>query len=333
MKKEEFIKELLERLPGMGGGEVLYLEKGMTSEEETTAQLIQETNIKYFKTEADYMLGDFVILRTGENGQNISRFECDALYSICEKEGWDAVKNIVEYNVGQGRKLEEKGFLRMLKENDYDALKDHLIIRPLNFPDNRLELKDSLYRRLGDIVLVLYVLMEDVYTEERHDVSSFKVPRPMMEQWGHTEDEVWDAAMANTYFLAPPRMYFTPMETYKPPYYRGSFMAIGSAIKSLEDYQTPTVTTVGQMNGAIAMFYPGVKEKIAELFDGDYYVVFTSIHEARLHKKGTRYPLDLLRLLKDMNRTFGHMFGQEEILTRKIYLYDRFAGELRQMEL
>ena len=54
-------------------------------------------------------------------------------------------------------------------------------------------------------------------------------------------------------------------------------MALNSDIKSLSAHAVPTITTTSQMNGAIAMFYPGVKERLAELFGGDYYVAFTSV--------------------------------------------------------
>lgn len=38
--------------------------------------------------------------------------------------------------------------------DNYDAMKKHLIIRPINFTDHRLALKDYVYRKIGDIALV-----------------------------------------------------------------------------------------------------------------------------------------------------------------------------------
>lgn len=106
-------------------------------------------------------------------------------------------------------------------------------------------------------------------------------------------------------------------------------MAFNSDIQSLSAMVVPAVTTTTQMNGAIAMFYPGVKERIAELFGGDYYVAFTSIQESRLHKKGTVPPRQILEQIKSANKTFD----PTEILTRKVYLYERASKELRQLEL
>lgn len=51
-----------------------------------------------------------------------------------------------------------------------------------------------------------------------------------------------------------------------------------------------------------------------ELFGGEYYVAFTSIHEGRLHKKGTISPRQILERVKEMNR----MLDPSEVLTRKV---------------
>ena len=48
--------------------------------------------------------------------------------------------------------------MELMQKNEYDALRDKLFIRPLNFNDHRFELKENVYRRVGDMVLVLYVL-------------------------------------------------------------------------------------------------------------------------------------------------------------------------------
>ena len=106
-------------------------------------------------------------------------------------------------------------------------------------------------------------------------------------------------------------------------------MALNSNITSLSPLAVPTVTTTAQLNGAIAMFYPGVMKRIAELFGDDYYIAFTGTCEARLHKKGTIQPRNILDLIKYMNKTFD----PSEVLSRKVYLYERAKQEMRQLEL
>ena len=141
--------------------------------------------------------------------------------------------------------------------------------------------------------------------------------------------EVLDAALLNTYCMAQPRMYLSPFECINPPFERGAFMSFNSPITSLDKWSIPTVTTTKLTNGAIAMFYTGVKEKIAELYGDSYYVVFTSIHEARTHCRGVYPPRDILRSLKETNR----VFPKEEMLSNKVYYYDRERGTFEALML
>lgn len=100
-------------------------------------------------------------------------------------------------------------------------------------------------------------------------------------------------------------------------------------IDHIEKHQVPTLTTTKKTNGAIALFYPGVKEKLAELFGESYYVAFTSINDVRIHHKDTISPLSVLRRLKDVNSAFP----KEELLSRKVYYYDKDKKTFEMMEL
>lgn len=333
MSYEEFRSELLRKLEEktgeLGYDVVKYYPDGFTSEDPTELAEIRSTNIRYHKKESDVLSGDFVLLLMGKEHTQICRFSFTEMYSMYEAGGWEYVWTNINSNLAESRKYIKLGIMELLEENNYDALKERLFIRPINFNDHRYELKDYVYRRIGDIVLVLYLLASDERLGEQHNIMSMKMPRALMEKWGLPEDEVWDNALTNTYIMSPPRMYITPMDSYNPPYHRGAFMAVNSDIKSLSAWTIPTITTTTQMNGAIAMFYPGVKERLAELFGDDYYVAFTSIHDAKIHKKGTILPRQILARIKEINNTFD----PAETLSRKVYLYEAATKELKQLEL
>ena len=107
-------------------------------------------------------------------------------------------------------------------------------------------------------------------------------------------------------------------------------MALNAVQEKMNSLYVPTVTTTKQQNGAIAMFYPGVQEKIAHVCGGSYYVVFTSIHDARIHVKGAMSARQILQSLKDVNKKFNK---PEEILSRKVFYYDSEKKELEMLEL
>ena len=78
------------------------------------------------------------------------------------------------------------------------------------------------------------------------------------------------------------------------------------------------LTTSQKTNGAVATFIPGVADKLVELFGDSFYVVFTSLHEAMIHKNGESIE-GMYRALDGTNRAFG----QEDYLSSTIYFYDK----------
>ena len=334
MAYKEFISELQKKLEEkkqeLGYNKMAFLEDGSTSSDEKGLSIIRETNIKYHQTESDVLIGDYIILYQNKGKrEQICRFDCGQLYREYEGGSWEAVWEPIFSSVDSGRRFMELGIMDLLEKNEYGPLKDKLFIRPLNFKDHRYELKDHIYKCVGDMALVLYVLASDENDGKRHDLLSVKLPKSSMQEWGMDEEEVWENAISNTYIMAPPRIYLNPMDLVNPPYHKGAFMALNSDITSLPPLAVPTVTTTAQINGAIAMFYPGVMKRIGELFGDDYYIAFTGTSEARLHKKGTIRPRNILMRLKQMNK----VFDPSEILSNKVYLYETANQELRQLEL
>ena len=334
MEYKEFINELQKKLEEkkqeLSYGKIAFFEDGSTSTDAKELSIIRETNIKYQKTESDVLIGDYIILyQYKDKREQMCRFNCMQLYQEYEKGSWAAVWEPILSSIDSSRKFMELGIIDLIEKNEYDLLKDKLFIRPLNFKDHRYELKNHIYKCIGDMVLVLYILASDENDGKRHDVLSVKVPKSSMQVWGIDEEEVWENAMSNTYIMAPPRIYLNPMDLDNPPYHRGAFMALNSDITSLSPLAVPTVTTTAQINGAIAMFYPGVMKRIAELFGDDYYIAFTGTSEARLHKKGTIQPRNILMRIKQMNKTFD----PSETLSNKVYLYEAAKQELKQLEL
>ncbi len=312
---------------GNGKGEIRYrfYPKGFTAVKEEDARFIRDTNVRYYHQDSERLQGDFAVLeKDGEGGvkKMFCRFSAEKLYEDYRRFGWDIVKEAVYENLGYCNS-EEIGILDKL--DDHEAVKGRLFLRPLSYNNFAWEAGGYIYRRVEDIALVLYVLIRD----DEKGIDSAKLPKEMLKKWGMDADEVLDEAMLNTYCMAQPRIYLSPFECINPPFERGAFMSFNSLITALDKWSIPTVTTTKLTNGAIAMFYTGVKEKIAELYGDSYYVAFTSIHEARTHCRGAYPPRDILKSLKETNR----VFPKEEMLSNKVYYYDREKGTFEALML
>lgn len=184
------------------------------------------------------------------------RFSVEYLYDEYQKEGWDRVWYIVDENL----KLKNCCSVKELFGEDirYESVKNKLIIRPLNYTDNRYELRNAFYRRIGDIALVLYAIGYN----GTDMLSTLKVPKDFPEKWGTDADTAFDEALLNTFATRPPRLYFTNQECVDPPYERGAFMALGADYHISGSAVSPTLSTFPNTNGAIALFYPGVQQKL-----------------------------------------------------------------------
>lgn len=332
MTYDEFKDGLMEQIVrksewGLSSANVHFYDDGFTSIDNAAEQeFIRNTNIRYHKTESEVLIGDFMTLDIGQEGGTASqcRFDLKGLYNDFNTKGWEFIWKVIKNNIDVCNQITETGVLPLM--DNYETVKEKLIIRPLNFTNNKYDLKEAVYKKTGDIALVLYLV---IYENKEQGLGTSKVNKGIFEKWNKDIDEVWEAALTNTYVLAPPRMYMSPLDRIDPPYEKGAFMALGSRMKSFGKLSVPSVTTVKQVNGAIAMFYPGVKEKIASMAGGSYYVAFTSIHEAEIHCVNTIPPRSILRNLKSVDRAFG----PEETLTKKVYFYNAENGVFDVLEL
>lgn len=330
MDYEIFKVGLLNRIRQIGADyegdlKIELYEDGYTpdSDDEEKTAFVKDTNKKYYDLDSNILQGDFIEAE-GEKNQ-ISRFNVKYLYDFFRESGWGVIDENIRENLRIMKLMEESDIMQDLY--DYEKVRDRIFIRPVNYGVHCRDLNDAIYKRTGDIALVLYLLLYYKNENDRRDVGSMKVRRILPKEWGVKEEELWDIAMLNTCTMAPPRMYLNPMDCYHPPYARGAFMALDSKME-LADTDVPTVTTTMQTNGAIALFYPGVQERISEMFGGSYYVAFTADSEARIHKEGTIRPRSVLGNLKSINKAFP-----DTMLSGKVFYYDKQKKTLEAMNL
>ncbi len=246
------------------------------------------------------------------------------LYERFLREGWQSVLPEIAMKLQGSRGQEPQA---SLWEKGYEQNCGRLILRPLNIWENREELEHCVYWRYGEIALVLYALLYDL----EEDFMTMKVTRGMVERWGVSFEEALTGALLNTFAQMPPRLYHGMDIRSSYDWKDGIFMEEEGKI-SIEIHPQSQeegmcgyrLTTVRWLNGAVAFFYPGVRQRLAELLDGDFYVGFTSIHEAVIH------PVQH-KILGEMKAAIQHtnaVFDRREMLTDKVYRYCRARNEL-----
>lgn len=181
----------------------------------------------------------------------------------------------------------------------YEAVKERLFIKAI--PLERAS--GGIYHEIGDIALTVYLRLDP----ENGNLRSVMVNNG---KYQVDKELIWQQAMLNT-------------QNDKPVAYDFFGLLFGEGAVDLDSveydaYNPPFISTENKLNGAVAMFYPGVAEKLRDIVGEDYYIVFTSIHEFCVHPK---WMFDLKELKDILSGTIKEATPENEVLTREIYEY------------
>ena len=80
-------------------------------------------------------------------------------------------------------------------------------------------------------------------------------------------------------------------------------------------------------NGAVAVFLPGVAQRLADLLNDSFYIVFT-MHSWSDDTCGPNvYPEDLIKVMHD---SIKEATSEQDFLTDKLYFYNRNEEKIAQ---
>ena len=295
---------------------------GFTSEDPMLSELIDDTNRNTGHPGAKGLVGDYLVLLIpqGKNRSGVARFEVRTLYDAYREKGWEQVYEIVDTRVREAEDLDTPHLEDM---PNYDAVRHRLILCLRNRANFKVRYGNFVFQRMDDMAIMLYFIVRDMGS----DRIITPVPRRIFEGWGVEEDRALSEALENTMRLSPPRMYKGIFDCMTQDRSLGDFM---NPMKPLDTLPAPpmsaTITAIPNTDGAVAMFYPGVMERISAMAGGDYYIVFTAKDEAHIHLPGTTTVPTLRSVLRETNLQFP-----ADMLTSNIYFYDSKKKQMRRV--
>lgn len=336
MALQNFIVELIDGLLankelGLSEEDLRFYDKGTTAEGDSDLDgHIQWQNARYYNADSNVVRSSSLIVRVseGDKGSEHVSFQVGSLYRIYRKDG--SLKGVLaelEATLKRIKANAAKTVVLLNKFGDLEAIRERLILRPLNYDNNEQILKNGIFRRIGDMALVLYIDL-GVYKQDgggSRDFISTMVTKELFGRWdleGEADGaEILDFALKNTMRMQPP--VFVDMNTGKHIHFMGS--EDEGATVDFKAVMSPSLSTEQEVNGAIAGFYPAVQEWLYQMI-GNYYLSFTSIHDVRIHPAGGWAKISTMKTaLADTNR---EMNQPQEVLTRRVYRYD---GEKREL--
>jgi hypothetical protein len=299
---EVFVEELMEALRKMAG----YTEKQV---------YFARKGSKLAKT------GDRILVESAayDDGVEMCSVYVGEMYERYQK-GEDIYRISGEI-LGEIRKIQNSSlFEGTRKLARYETARPELFIRLLNFEHNEADLQNAVYRRFGEIALVLYLKV----LERDGCLTSLKIRQEYLESWGEDEDSVFEDALKNTMAIAPPRIYFWHKLIGNNEYEGEEVMTEEETSCLRGDVLGNCLSTSRRTNGAVAIFLPGVAKHLAEALGGDLYLAFTSVHEVMVHNACQADPKGLEKALKS---TIRDATPEEDYLSSCIYRYSQKEQE------
>lgn len=261
---------------------------------------------------------------------------CPTIYLNSLYEEYQNGRDIEEIMEHIAKLREEHGVKRNLsveKFLDFENIRDKIIFQVVGSASNQEQLSNMPHHIENDMAFVYRVLIQ----KSEEGMASTQISNAMMKQMGVNEDMLYRAAMENT-----PREFpvtFCSMNEVMLNMMRRDFGELfpddmpDNEVKDFleEMFGDPTgqgmdlpmyvLSNDRTLNGAAALFYPGVQEMVAEEMKGDYFVLPSSIHEVLIVPDGGEMKFEELRAM--VNQVNDTEVEPGDVLTGEVYSYDR----------
>ena len=188
----------------------------------------------------------------------------------------------------------------------YEMVKDHLILRLINYEMNQQILMDCPHIRFHDLAVSFRWLAH----HDKIGISTALISNSDMERWGITTERLYEDALFNTQRIFPSKI--SSLE---------SMVQVTGIELEKGDFELYVLTNNHGINGATCILYDDVLAEFADTIESDFYVLPSSIHEVMLCP--VREPVTeemLLSLVSEANRMVVSM---GEVLSDHIYYYNR----------
>lgn len=202
---------------------------------------------------------------------------------------------------------------------NYENVRKTIVYKLVNYQKNKKLLEDVPYKRVLDLAVVFYCLIE-----QRKGVSATAlIHNEHLRIWNVTEDEIYNDALKNTPVLLAGSI--VPMSKIL------SEIAGTAPVDNDEKVCEYTgedilyvLTNSSRVNGAACILYDNLLKKFANDVHSDLYILPSSVHEVIIVPKKNAFDKSgLADMVREVNE---QGVSQDEILSDNVYEYNRKNG-------
>ena len=193
--------------------------------------------------------------------------------------------------------------------NDYSEVKTRLFVRLGNKNNMEGIMRTMPYRLFADLPVTYHILIQD---DDQRRLST-PVTNEMMEAYGVSLEQLHADAVENAPKLIPGDVGFLS------DILNDFFEAVDMDITET-DREMVVITTEKGIDGASAILYPGVLENASRYYNGDFYMIPSSLQEVILI--AVRFGTDVDRLSDIVKNVNANVVREEDQLSDTAYRYD-----------
>lgn len=217
----------------------------------------------------------------------------------------DICKNVAEGITQNQRSFDVNDIL------DPEKIKDRVTFSVIGAKNNISMLQDMPHRIKDDMAMVYRIIVN----QENQEVGSVKISDQLAESLNLNEKDLYNMAMENT-----PKLF--------PAQFQSMFDVLKKMMPEMAEMMEPNIfedsmyvlSNEQNIDGASALFYPGVQEEIYKHMGKEYYVLPSSIHETIIvPKNASMNATELKNMVMEIN---GKEVSPDEVLTDSVYEYD-----------
>lgn len=192
---------------------------------------------------------------------------------------------------------------------DLSKIMDKVCVRLINRKENKELLKEIPYEEFYDLAVILVI--------ELSPEASIKVTNNLLSTWDISFNELYGIAKANTERLHP--------ITIKD---MSEIMAeiVGVPVEEVPSIGLHVVTNNRKTFGATCLLYEGILDKIANMLEGNFVILPSSLHEVIVHS--VMHGVSIEHLNETVREVNNNEVPKEDVLSDHVYLYNRETGEL-----
>lgn len=258
-----------------------------------------------------------------ENQVLAPTFNLNQLYEMYQLDPQISMESIMRNITGVVLDTPEQFDLKSITE--YENAKEKLFIRVSSAEKNGEMLQKVPHQMREDLVITYHVAI----SMDEVGRGSMTITNDMLKRYGISEEQLHADAMESSPKIMP--LHVEAMKNVikqiiggdnKPLIQDKGFKAMEEVIsEGLKEGEPMFVITNQQtMDGASAIFYPEVMKQLGECFQGDFFILPSSIHETIvLPDKGDFDYLSLKSIVQEIN---NNQVLEEEQLTNDVYHYD-----------